>query len=291
MLDGWHVIVVTPGYAPAEMFARGCELMADKWTPGLVDEKWLLLNKYPLPSVETNEAALIEAAARFGYNTFDSGADLGLAGSLEHFFKTHRQPQNTLLISVDPDSTTDDAGFDLALCQVVTAGRRVPACALGIPQVEGMPVTMIAGHRVFVHPSMMMTNIGCVDLGWYGAEFKANGKLWGGNESKLYERLKATGTRLGYLLDYTNAPGLRRSHDIRYAIWKWEHFYGRFSGSFAEYLASPKCTDDLIGLCGKQRMVLDIADDLVASVENGTDLTGAAGRLRTELDGLGDYGG
>ena len=255
MLNGHKVIVVTPCYAPAAMFAESRRLMADKWTPGLVDEFWLLLNKYPLPSVEENEAALIEAADRFGYQVFDSGADLGLAGSLDNFFALHPQPAGTLFISVDPDSTTNDVGFDKALCEVVTAGAGIPACALGIPQTTDREATLIAGYRVYVHPSMMMTDIGCVDLDWHGGEFKANDKLWGGNETKLYDRLLATGTHLGYLLDYTNAPGLRSQHDIRYAIWKWEHFYERFSGSFAEYLASPKCVDDLVGLYGKQRAV------------------------------------
>jgi hypothetical protein len=283
MLNGRKVIVVTPCYAPAAMFAESCRRMADKWTPGLVDEKWLLLNKYPLPSVEENEAALVAVAEQYGYRVWDSGADRGLAGSLEFFFGRNRQPRGTLLISVDPDSTTDDAGFDLALCEVVTAGRGIPACALGIPHVAGCTPTMVAGRRVYVHPNMMMTNIGVLDMGWFGNDFRANDKLWGGNESKLYERLQATGTHLGYLLDFTNAPGLRDDHDPRYAAWKWEHFYGRFDGSFAEYLASPVCIDNLIAAYRLLRHGLVIAADLVASLDNGTDTAGVLGQMRTEV--------
>lgn len=289
MIDGHKVIEVVPCFAPAEMFEESRTYLADKWTPGLVDERWLLLNKYPLPSVEENERALRILAERFGYLVFDSGADLGLGRSVTKFLVDIPQPPGTLMISVDPDSITHDRGFDKAMCDVVLSGSGLPACVLGIPQTKEAPSTLIAGYRVYIHPSVMMTNIGCLDLDWHGTDFIANEKLWGGNESKLHSRLAATGTHLAYLLDYNNASDIRSHHDLRYAIWKWEHFYGRFEGSFAEYLRSQKCVTDILDRCTRQAGVLSLVKDLLCSLETGTDSSLLIQQVHRELYGLGEY--
>jgi hypothetical protein len=240
MMNGRKVIVVTPGFCAASMFTATREHLQDKWTPGVVDEFWLLLNKYPLPSVEENERALIFAATRFGYKTFDSGHDRGLAGSLNNFFGTVRQPPDTILVVVDGDSLTDDAGFDRALVEVVTSGQGVPVCALGIPETpsDDPHVTDIAGHRVFVHPSMMMTNIGAASLDFYAGHFEQPSSYWGGNEEYTYGLIKASGGHLGYLMDYREArPEWLEDHrDPHFTAYKWENYYHRFEGSFAEYL-------------------------------------------------------
>lgn len=208
-------------------------------TPGLIDEKWLLLNKYPLPSVEENEAKLIEAAEYFGYQTFDSEYDRGHSASLNNFFASHPQPPGTLLLSIDPDSVTDDAGFDKALCDVIVAEAGIPICALGIPETHPNDphVRTIAGYRVFVHPSMMMTNIGGADLDLFINGFSQPSKYWGGNESHTYGLLKARNAHLGYLMDYRESrpEWLEDYRDPEYGVWKWAQYNGEFDGSFAEY--------------------------------------------------------
>jgi hypothetical protein len=243
MIDGRKVIQVTLGYAPAEMFVATRTELADKWTPGLIDEKWLTLNKYPLPSVEENEAALIEAAERFGYKTWNPGADLGAAPCVNAFFAANPQPPGTIEIGIDPDAYTGDAGFDLALCEVIAANASMPLCALGIPELssDDPHVETIAGHRVFRHPSMMMFNIGACDLDTF-PHWSQPASYWGGIEQGVYQRLQETGQQLGYLMDYREDFRFRDSHDPRYAAWKWENYYGRFPGSFAEYLEVEQST-------------------------------------------------
>ena len=232
------VITVTPCYAPAAMFAASRSRIP--WTDGLVAEKWVLLNKYPLPSVEANEAAVVEIAATYGYRTFDSGDDLGLHGSLNNFFAHNPQPPGTILIDVDPDSGCDTPGWDAAICEVMEADPSLAIVALGIPETASAPWRKIGGHRVFVHPSMMMFNVCGIDLDFINGTcggFSQPVKYWGGLEGGFYEPMKATRRSLAYLMDHVNIDySLRGTHDPRYAAWKWEHFYGRFPGSFAEYI-------------------------------------------------------
>lgn len=54
----------------------------------------------------------------------------------------------------------------------------------------------------------------------------------------MYPRMQETGKHIGYLMDYLEGrpADIVAMHDPRYSAWKWEHFYGRFTGSFAEYL-------------------------------------------------------
>jgi hypothetical protein len=242
MIDGRKIIQITPGYCSAEMFDASRSRVI--WTPGVVDEFWLLLNKYPLPSVVENEADLMAAAEKHGYRTFDSGGDLGLQGSLNHFLEMNPQPPGTITIGFDPDAATDDIGFDKAIAEVMCADPTLPLVALGIPETSDPRChnSTIAGHRVYVHISMMMFNICGIDLDFVAScgGFSQPVTYWGGLESGFYPTMQATGKHIGYLMDYRESFVLRNSHDPRYAVWKWEHFYGRFPGSFAEYLAVEK---------------------------------------------------
>ena len=235
MIAGRKVISVTPCYAPAEMFDASRSRIT--WTPGLVDEFWVLLNKYPLPSVEANEEQLVEVAAKHGYRTFDSGADLGLHGSLNNFLAHNPQPPGTIAVGCDPDSIPDREGFDLALCEVLCADSNLPIVALGIPQTP-TPNAVIAGNKVYASPSMLMFNIAATDLDFVSRAggFRQPVTYWGGLEEMLGKQLESEGKHIGYLTDYRNDDTLRDTHDPRYATWKWEQWYGRFPGSFAEYL-------------------------------------------------------
>jgi hypothetical protein len=240
MIDGRKVIQVTPGYCSAEMFDASRSRAV--WTPGLVDEFWLLLNKYPLPSVEENEARLIEVAAKHGYRTFDSGDDLGLQGSLNKFFEANPQPVGTICIGFDADSGTNDVGFDQAICDVICADPMLPFVALGIPETADprLTVDIIGGRRVYVHRSMMMFNICGSDLDFIMecGGFWQPVKYWGGLEGGFYPHMQETGKHIGYLMDFREGrpEDIVAMHDPRYSTYKWEHFYGRFPGSFAEYL-------------------------------------------------------
>lgn len=245
MINGRKIISVTPGYCSAAMFEASRERAKDKWTQGVVDEFWLLLNKYPLPSVNENERALRAVAECYGYRTFDSGDDLGLHGSLNNFFLHNPQPPGTIMIGFDPDSATDDAGFDKAIAEVMCAEPGLPLVALGIPETQTDKPAIIAGYKVLVHISMMMFNICGFDLDFVAAcgGFDQPVKYWGGLEGTFYPMLKKTHKHLGYLMDYREARPVELSslHDERYSMWKWEQFYGRFPGSFADYLESLCC--------------------------------------------------
>lgn len=233
-------ISVTPCYAPAAMFDASASMLT--WTPGVVSERWVLLNHYPLPSVDENNAAIREAARRHGYLVHDSGGDLGLHGSLNAFLAAHPQPAGTVMLYVDPDSGCDTPGWDKAIADVIAVDPRLPVVALGIPETPA-PNAKVAGHRVFIHPSMMMFNVTGFSLDFIArcGGFDQQVKYWGGIEACIYDGLKREGAHIAYLTEHRNIDYavLRDAHDPRYATWKWEHYYGRFPGSFADYLERP----------------------------------------------------
>jgi len=240
MIGTHKVIQVTPAFAPAAMFDVSRARLT--FTPGVVDEKWVLLNKYPLPSVWENERDLKAAAHKWGYTPFDSGDDLGLHGSLNNFLAHHPQPHGTILIGVDSDSGTDADGWDLAIAETLAADDSLAIVSLGFafqraPEHE---IHEIAGRRVWVHPSTDMVNITGYDLDSILAigGFDQPVKYWGGLESQMIGPLKRLGKSVGYLVDYLDArpAELAQMRDPRYCEWKMKAYQGQVRGGFAEYL-------------------------------------------------------
>jgi hypothetical protein len=101
---------------------------------------------------------------------------------------------------------------------------------------------VIAGHKVWIHPSVEMWNI----CGWNTTFLEEVGGLdqpngfYGGLEAKLFPQWANRGLRLGYL------PDVRSDHvpvdrdnlvffDPEYRSWKTDHI-GGFNGSFLEWL-------------------------------------------------------
>lgn len=244
MLNGRKVILVCPGYVPAALFAETRRRIQSLETPGVIDEKWLLLLKYPLPSVEANERALITAADRYGYRTFDVPENLGEAGNVNAFLAAKPQPPGTIYIKFDGDALTADQGWDQAIAEVLDADRKIAVCSLGIPELQGIVESQVAGHRVFYHPSMMRYDIAGTDLDFVTAAggFRTPGTLWGGLEQCIHEELKRRRRRIVYLLDKREAAdvsGLEELKDEAYGDWKWANYHGRFKSGFDSYLARP----------------------------------------------------
>lgn len=236
-------ILVTPCFARAELFELSARTLMDKLTPGVVDEKWVLDNHYPCG--EDNSVKIKAAAAKYGYSYFDSGADLGLQGSLNNFYKHNPQPAGTIHIGVDPDSTSA-VGFDKAIVDVMRADSNLVMCATmntGIDDAiaKGRCIVLesvIGGHSVFVHPNIEMVNVCGYNLDWINSVggFDQPNKYYGGLEIALYRKFKRE--RLVFLLDVPNVE-LVDSHlvtDPKYRQWKTEHLKG-YKGSFKEWLS------------------------------------------------------
>jgi len=232
------------------MFIASRERMDALWTPGLVDEKWLLLNNYPLPSVTEWQTEMVKAAERFGYKcVYPAGTEpIGIQDSLNAFFAMHPQPPGTIWVNCDADSLPTTHGWDKAICEVVDAGY--PLVGLHIPETPDGAESLVAGHRVFVHPNIMMFNVAGYDLDFCLDEcggFDQPVKYWGGFEGHFLSGLMKTDKHLAFLLDHPEVrdPALTAMHDPRYSAYKWEHFYGRFTGSFADYLRWPDMTTEI----------------------------------------------
>lgn len=247
MLNGRKVILVTPAYVPAALFEETRTRMVGLETPGVIDEKWLLLLKYPRPSVEENEEALIAAADRWGYRTFDVPQNLGEAANVNSFLAAHPQPPGTIYIKFDGDAWTQNPGWDRAIVETIDSDPAIAVCSLGIPELHTMnqlthPETIrtMNGHRVFYHPSMMRYDIAGTNLDFVKAMggFRTPDTFWGGLESCVYEELIKQHRRIVYLLDYTEAPtdDLAPFKDPAYSDWKWANYNGEFVGTFDEYL-------------------------------------------------------
>lgn len=246
MLNGRKVILVCPAYVPAALFRETRLRMVELETPGVIDEKWMLLLKYPLPSVEQNQADLIAAAEEFGYRTFDIPENLGESGNVNAFLAANPQPRGTIYIKFDGDAWTPTMGWDEAIAATLCADPAIAVCSLGIPELgwieDGTPgMVWLDGRRVFYHPSMMRYDIAGTDLDFIQdtGGFRTPDTFWGGLEGCVYEEMLKHHRRIVYLNDYREGPtdDLAPWKDPEYGDWKWENYHHRFTGDFVEYLA------------------------------------------------------
>jgi hypothetical protein len=250
MLNGRKVILVCPAYVPVKLFRETRRRMAGLDTPGIIDERWMLLLKYPLPTVESNEAGLVAAAKEFGYHTFDVPVNLGESANVNGFLAAYPQPPGTIYIKFDGDAWTQDAGWDKAIVETICDDPFVAVCSLGIPELHSLKqirperVQNTHGYRAFYHPSMMRYDIAGTDLDFVKqiGGFRTPGTMWGGLEGCMHEELQKYGRGLVYLLDHVEGPtdGLDEWKDTAYGEWKWENYHHRFPGSFDDYLRVAK---------------------------------------------------
>ena len=243
MINGRKIIIVTPGFAPAQIFFETASRMS--FTEGVVDEKWLLLNKYPLPSVEENEKELVEIANKYGYNIFDSEDDLGEVGSTNNFLVKNPQPPGTIFIGRGPDSFCADSGWDKALGEVLTAADDI--AMLGLAYINtprrGPGTCRIAEHRVLIYGNdnkpvpFDMSAIPIDFLNQVGG-FEGVGKYWGGVDHVMREKWNSIGKKVGWLCDFPHTPGnfLGPMKDPRYYTWRIASLHGSFEGNFAQWI-------------------------------------------------------
>ncbi len=244
------VLLAMPAFCRAEMFVASRTYLEKIETPGLVDEKWIFLNKYPLPSVEENERKLIEAAERFGYKVFDSEYDRGLHKSFNNFLEKHPQPEGTISIGPDGDSA-GCPGYDQAIIDVMKADPEIAICALWNPggslQNDNLKdyYKEVAGYRVCYHPGVEMFNVCGIDLDWIKVMggFNQSKKYYGFIEIDLYQKLVANKRKLAYLVDFKEAADLKEDwtqyRDPEYREWKNAHLAGD-DRSFGEWLKGAK---------------------------------------------------
>jgi hypothetical protein len=248
MYKSKKVLLLVAGFCKHELLRASRAFFEPLLTPGLIDEKVLLLNKYPLPSVKENEEGLIQVAKDYGYKTWDSKADLGLHMSLNYYLENNPQPPGTILMGLDADSCTDSQkGFDKALCEVLDGSNgllgSVSLWNVGMDNtVRRFPIwdneECIANHKVFVHPHVEMMNITVFDLDVItnAGGFQEPYKYYGGMEMWLLSVYKPLGKKFGFLMNYKETGNMYPIvNDPEYRQWKNDHLRGDTS-SFGEWL-------------------------------------------------------
>lgn len=240
------VILAMPAFCRAEMFEASRAYLKTIETPGLVDERWIFLNKYPLPSVEENEKKLIKAAKRFGYKIFDSEYDRGPHKAWNNFLEKNPQPPGAITIGPDGDSA-GCPGYDKAIIDVMRADPEIAVCALwnvgASLQNDNLKeyYKEVAGYRVCYHPGIEMFNVCGIDLDWIKETggFNQPYAYYGCLELDMYPKFATTKRKLAYLVDFREGADLTEDWssylDPEYREWKNAHLAG-YVKSFGEWL-------------------------------------------------------
>jgi hypothetical protein len=204
----------------------------------------LLLNHYPVNREQNNEE-IKKLAQLYDCTLVDTGGDLGLHRSLNHAVEKLGIGPMDLVIGHDPDDRCSPGALD-AIRDVMCADPLVAVCGLNfsvIQQKGPYPESAIAGHRVWVHPSVEMFNV----VGWNMSLIHAAGGFsqpnshYGGIEIALYPEWVNRGMKLVYLIDHTSDyikvdRNDSRLFDQSYHEWKVAHGFGKFKGNFDEWL-------------------------------------------------------
>jgi hypothetical protein len=243
-----NACMVTPAFCPAEQLRGMLQRLRRLRTSNI--PHFILLNHWPI-----NEARNIEdckaLAEEYGCIPYDSGADLGLTGSLNFWLDGHADFD--MMIGFDADSDIDHPGFDQAFIDVMAAKPDLGMCAIKNDIITSLSMHKlsapmdIAGHHLCClhYGQVEMWNVSAYDLNWLrvAGKFFQTYAYYGGIESGLHGKAMRDGKAFGYLMDWCELwrPIPCSEETARqlglYQAWKREHIAGDGS-SFKAWLSA-----------------------------------------------------
>lgn len=239
--------IFTPAFCKAKLLEDALEFYYKQGHPKM--EHVITDNHYPVDK-ENNRKEIKRLAEKFGCHYIDSGKDLGWHHGMNNAVKILGITADDLVLGCDPDDRASPGTFQ-ALKDVMDADPKVAICAVNfwvLPwKIKEHGLTMrdeeIAGHKVWVHPSVEMWNVCAFNmrLVFEMGGFTQMSPYYGGLEVAMHRAWQRHGMKLCYLKDYSSeAVKLDRTDrtlfDPEYGDWKVEHAHKGYKGSFEEWL-------------------------------------------------------
>jgi hypothetical protein len=246
------IYLFTPAFCKAKLLEDALEFYYAQNHPKV--EHVITDNHYPV-NKEENRAEIKRLAEKFGCHYVDSGKDLGWHEGMNNAVKVLGITEDDMILGCDPDDRASP-GTIQALIDVMTEDRSKENQEIGFLGINFwvLPWKMrdhglvmkeieIAGHKVWVHPSVEMWNVGAFNtkLVFSMGGFSQMSPYYGGLEVRLHNEWKKHGMKLCYLKDYTadyrpldrNDPTL---FDPDYGAWKVDAGHKGYKKSFEEWL-------------------------------------------------------
>lgn len=204
---------------------------------------------YPVEELE-NSRRIRELANAYGCTYVDSLFDRGLHHGLNNAIRLMQVEIDDTLIGCDPDDRPSHGAFH-ALKKVMDHNTLIAVCGLNFHVLpwkqketkQEWPVEVIAGEKVWLHPSIEMFNIAAFNLKLLHmiGGFSQPNAYYGGIEVELYKNWLPLGMRLAYLIDHTSeAKQVDRTkpelYDESYGKWKIAHACNGYVHSYAQWL-------------------------------------------------------
>ena len=234
------VISVCCAYCKWEVFEAHWRMAHDRYTEGIIEEKWCILAHYPQ---ENNIEQIKRMCAEYKISVFDSGYNRGHVGNLNHFIAETKQPKKTLMIKIDPD-LMPPLGFDKPMVDVAEADRSLAVVSLWnstLPPIElSDHLCVLANCAVAIYDTCKLGAIYAVDIDFIreAGGFKEAYKNWGGTEGNLYKDVVRLNRKWGYIMDVKEEypPEIPLLLDMSYQMWKFYLQTQKFKESYEDYI-------------------------------------------------------
>lgn len=179
-----------------------------------------------------NHRKRLEALAlKYGCVLLDPGKNLGLSGNFNWAWKQFQIPGNAGVIGYDPDCWAVESCWDEAMCDVIVEPGMgwVMLHNQGIVN-ENDPAKptwrrKIGGHNCLVPGRAIMNSICMWKQEWLVkmAGITEGGGLYGGLESIMYPKLRASGYEMAILEDFYETHYLHWQAPEPYKYWKQQY--------------------------------------------------------------------
>lgn len=235
--------VFTPAFCSARMMLDFLDYLhplvpASQYTHVIVDDN------YPI-NKEKNSENIRGLSREYNCIYLNSGKNLGLHHCLNWAMKEVGVKETDFYINCDADDRPQEGTFN-AMRHVMNADPTLAVLGCSFKKIQNkldcLKTETIAGHEVFIHPTVEMWNVSAINLKFLASigGFNEPYDFYGGLESYFYSKYRYTDMRIGYLKHYTSdVPSFDLSlMDPRFIEYKNAHvsLTNPFKGSFEDYL-------------------------------------------------------
>lgn len=208
-------------------------------TSGTVPDEWIFVdNTWPLLNENLRFFTISQIAQMGNGICQETMKNLGGHGGFNFGLNQMAFEDDETILCFDADAFPAREGWLQAMMRVMAVGSKIGYLSLLPHQVkrDDWNVETIAGYRVGFLDQAEMINISL----WRGSVLregmKANSAYYGHIEVPMLKKAQSMGLRVGYLLDYPDAPH-PIPHHPKYTEWKNAHAFEGYKGNFDEFLS------------------------------------------------------
>ncbi len=233
--------VATLGYCKAITWREGLKNVLSMKSPDTIWDHYFVYHYYP-EDMENNKQKLKQIADDNGIKWVFPEKNLGLHEGMNWVMNNYLQNAEFLMY-LDPDTSVDQFGWDLALMKVLedpSVGWASLKCCITDEELKTRKHhrEIIKGFECVILEEPYMLDCGIFRMDWVRDQggFSEPAAFYGGIEASMFEKIQKTGLKIAVLEHYYTNQSLKRFESPVFREWKFAHSDGKFTGNFDEYL-------------------------------------------------------